>query len=72
MDYRTGVYPGKITFYWARDEPVIARTWRSVISSKEPADTTEHVVDGTHMGTVTDHIDDMAALLSAGLDGLPQ
>jgi amino acid adenylation domain-containing protein len=66
--YRTGIYPGEITFYWARDEPAIARTWRSVISRKKPGDTAEHTVDGTHMGTVTDHIEEMSALLGRGLD----
>jgi thioesterase domain-containing protein len=70
--YRTGIYPGKVTFYWARDEPVIARTWRPVIGRMDPAATAEHVVDGTHMGSVTDHIDDMAALLSADLGALDE
>lgn len=62
--YKTGIYHGKITFYWARDEPAIARTWRPVTGRKRPADIEEHVVAGDHLSCVTDHIQGMAGLLS--------
>ncbi len=61
--YKPGVYRGKITFYWARDEPGIARTWRPVTGRKEPADIEEHGVPGTHMSSVTDHIQSTAKVL---------
>ena len=58
--YKPDVYRGKITFYWAREEPGIAQTWQPVTARKEPADVEEHVVAGTHMScvTVTDHLQD--------------
>lgn len=61
--YKTGIYGGKITFYWAREEPEIARTWEPVINSKRPEDVEEHVVAGTHMSCVTDHIQDLADVM---------
>ncbi len=62
--YTTGIYGGKITFYWAREEPGIARTWRPVIRCKSAADIEEHAIAGTHMATITDHLQDLAAKLS--------
>ena len=62
--YQTGLYHGKITFCWAREEPVIAQTWQPVMRRKEPPDIEEHMVAGTHMSAVTDHIRDMAEILS--------
>jgi hypothetical protein len=70
--YEAGIYQGKITFYWARDEPRISRTWQPVTRRKQPADTDEHVVPGTHLSCVTDHIQDMAAVLSKCLSGVEQ
>ncbi|HEY3957180.1 MAG TPA: amino acid adenylation domain-containing protein [Streptosporangiaceae bacterium] len=65
--YRTGIYSGGVTFYWAREEPGIARTWRPVIGRKTAADVEEHPVPGTHMATITDHIEELAAVLADGL-----
>jgi amino acid adenylation domain-containing protein len=62
--YRPEIYGGKITFYWAREEPGIARTWEPVTGRKEPADIEEHVVAGTHMSCITDHIEEVAESLS--------
>jgi thioesterase domain-containing protein len=70
--YTAGVYRGRITFYWARDEPGIAHTWQSVTSRKAPADVQEHVVAGTHMSCVTDHIKEMALALAESLDKAEQ
>ena len=61
--YQPGVYRGKITFYWAREEPGTAGTWQPVTGRKEPADVEEHVVAGTHMSCVTDHVQDVAQSL---------
>jgi thioesterase domain-containing protein len=70
--YRAGAYHGKITFYWAREEPGIAQTWQPVTSRKEPADIEHHLVGGTHMTTVTDHIQGMAEILSECLSRVEQ
>ncbi len=63
--YETGIYQGKITFCWAREEPGIARTWRPVTGRKERAAMEEHIVAGTHMScvTVTDHLQELAETL---------
>jgi len=65
--YRPGIYGGKITFYWAQEEPGIARTWQPVTERKEPADIEEHAVPGTHMSCVTDHVQHVAEILSERL-----
>ena len=70
--YKPGIYRGKITFYWAQEEPAMAQTWQPVISHKEPADTEEHMVGGNHMTTVTDHIHGMAEILSECLSRAEQ
>ncbi len=63
-DYKTGTYRGKITFYWAREEPAIAQTWHPVTRCKDPADIDDYVVPGTHLSSVTDHVQDVAEILS--------
>jgi amino acid adenylation domain-containing protein len=63
-DYRPAIYGDKITFYWARDEPAIARSWRSVVDHKGPSETEEHLVSGDLMSTVTEHSQELAAILS--------
>ncbi len=70
--YKAGIYRGKITFYWAREEPGIPRTWQPVIRRKKPAGTEEHMVAGTHMSCVTDHVQGMAAILSECLAGVEE
>jgi amino acid adenylation domain-containing protein len=70
--YEPGVYRGKITFYWAREEPEIARSWQPVTGRKDLADIEEHVVAGTHMSCVTDHIEGMAETLSECLSRVEQ
>jgi amino acid adenylation domain-containing protein len=67
-DYRPGIYDSKTTFYWARDEPAIARSWRSVINRMRPSETEEHLVSGDLMSTVTEHAQELAALLSESLN----
>jgi amino acid adenylation domain-containing protein len=70
--YEAGIYQGKITFFWARDEPRISQTWQPVTRCKQPTDTDEHVIPGTHMSCVADHTQDMAAILSECLSGVEQ
>ena len=70
--YRTGIFSGKITFYWAREEPAIAQSWQPVIRCKEAADTEEHEVAGGLMSSVTDHIQGIAEILSECLNRAEQ
>ena len=66
--YETGVYGGKITFYWGRGEPSIPRTWAPVIAGKRRQDIEEHVVTGTHMTCITEHIQELADVMAECLD----
>jgi amino acid adenylation domain-containing protein len=70
--YKTGPYGGRITFYWAREEPAIAESWQPVIRAKAPADCAEHLVAGDLMSSVTDHIGGVAESLSEGLSRAEQ
>ena len=51
--YRPAEYRGKITFFWAAEEPEIARSWQPVLRHKHPATIEQHTVPGDHMTTVT-------------------
>jgi acyl carrier protein len=61
--YKAEIFGGKITFFWARDEPEISRTWLPITLRKQPAEIEEYVVGGTHMSCVTDHIQELAERL---------
>ena len=65
--YQAGVYPGRITFFWAREDPAIASTWRPVTRQAQAANIDEHAIAGAHMSTLTEHIQDLAVKLSACL-----
>ena len=66
--YQPEIYRGRITFFWAREEPAIARTWWPVIQHTRAADIEEHAIAGTHMSTITEqHVQDLAVSLSASL-----
>ena len=65
--YKTGIYRGRITFFWAREEPAIARTWRPVVRQTRAADIEEHAIAGTHQTILTEHIQDLARGLSSCL-----
>jgi acyl carrier protein len=70
--YQTGIFGGKTTFYWARDEPAIARSWQPVLRRAGPARSEEHEVAGALMSGVTDHIQGIAEILSACLSRAEQ
>jgi len=70
--YRTGIYHGKITFYWAKQEPAIASTWHPVTRHKYPADIEEHAVEGTHMSCITEGIDGLAGAVGECLRRVEQ
>ncbi len=66
--YRTGRYRGEISYYWAREDPAIARSWRSLIRRNAPAGHREHTIEGALMSSVTDHVEGLARKLSADLN----
>ena len=51
-DYTPDSYPGKITFFWAREEPSVSG-WSDVA---EATQVESHIVPGTLMASVTEHI----------------
>jgi hypothetical protein len=70
--YRTGIYRGPITFYWAREEPAIAQAWQPVIRCRRPDGNAEHLVAGALMSSVTEHIEGIAESLSEYLASADQ
>jgi thioesterase domain-containing protein len=63
--YETGVYTGKITFYWASEERFIEKTWLPITAAKDSQDLESHTLPGTHMSCITEHVQDLAICLSA-------
>jgi amino acid adenylation domain-containing protein len=61
--YEPHAYPGKITLYWATEEPVIKETWCQVPVVKNKKELEHHQVPGTHMSCITDHTQILAELL---------
>ncbi len=62
--YKPRVYPGKVTLYWATDEPFIKETWCQVPVVKNKKELEHHFIPGTHMSCVTDHTQILAELLN--------
>ncbi len=67
VQYRTGIFHGKVTYYWPREEPEIAGFWRPVVGHKYPTDVEEHVVAGSHMSCITYGISGLASTMSESL-----
>ena len=65
LRHETGVYPGKITFYWPSEEPFGKKRWLAVIKAKAGEEIEHHIVPGTHRSCVTEHVQDLAAYLSS-------
>jgi thioesterase domain-containing protein/acyl carrier protein len=65
--YEIGACPGKITFYWASEEPFIEKTWLPVTETKDSQDIENHFVPGTHMSCVTEHIQVLAERLNTSV-----
>ena len=59
--YRPCEFSGRISFFWAAEEPEIARSWQPVVRQRIAATMEHHTVPGDHMTTV-----------SVGLPGLAQ
>ncbi len=66
-DYQPRVYPGKITLYWATEEPIIQETWNQLPVVQDKKELEHHFVPGTHMSCVTDHTQVLAKLLGEHL-----
>jgi amino acid adenylation domain-containing protein len=62
--YEPGIYPGRITCFWASEEPFIENAWRPVIGAKDSDDVENHVIPGTHMSCVSEHIQVLAERLN--------
>jgi acyl-CoA synthetase (AMP-forming)/AMP-acid ligase II len=67
LRHETGVYPGKITFYWPSEEPFGEKIWLPVIEAKASEEIEHHIVSGTHMSCVTEHAQDLATCLGSCL-----
>jgi hypothetical protein len=59
------LYPGKIVFFWNRDEPNIEAGWRNVLEANEVEN---HFIPGTHKSLLIDHLHDLAGRLRTCLD----
>jgi thioesterase domain-containing protein/acyl carrier protein len=70
--YVPGVYPGKITFFWAREELFIKDEWREIVEVKDKETIENHVVPGTHMTCITVHVKDVAQGLRTCLSEIQQ
>ena len=68
--YRPEEYGGKITFFWAAEEPEIADSWQPVLRHKHPATIEQHTVPGDHLTTVTVGIAELAQSMAENIDRL--
>ena len=59
--YALNHYPGKITFFWASEEPHLKEEWQKIAEATEVE---VHSVPGTHMTCITEHISVSAQHLS--------
>lgn len=64
--YNTRRFPGKVTYFWAREEPKYLRTWWGKIA--EAKELAIHLIPGTHDTCRTDYLKDMAEHLRHCLD----
>ncbi len=65
--YKLRAYSGKITFYWAADEPFFQKFWSQVPVVKDKQEVEHHLIPGTHMSCVTDYTEVLAERLSESL-----
>ncbi len=60
--YQPGSYPGKITFFWVKEEVTEARKWRKVPTDPEAIDL--QIIPGNHLGCLQEHLPALAEQLS--------
>jgi thioesterase domain-containing protein len=70
--YVTGAYGGKMTFYWAQEEPGIEETWEPVTKAQARGEIATSLVPGTHLSCVTDFIEELAQCMSTSLEQAQQ
>jgi len=63
--YTTRQYPGKITHFWAREEPKYVRTWWGKVAEAKELEV--HLIPGTRTTCRTDYLHDLARQLHACL-----
>jgi ribosomal-protein-alanine acetyltransferase len=68
--YRPSAYGGKITFFWAAEEPEIADPWQPVLRHKPPALVEQHTVPGDNLTSVTVGIAELAQSIAECVDRL--
>jgi hypothetical protein len=59
------LYPGKITFFWPRDEPwhTVSGGWRTVAEAKEAQEVEVYVIPGNQGNWKTEHLHGLAERL---------
>jgi Thioesterase domain len=62
--YAPDPYPGKLTFFWAREEPGLSRGWQKVAETKEAE---IHIIPGNDLSSRTEHLHEFADQLRACL-----
>jgi hypothetical protein len=70
--YRTGRLHGTVTFYWAREIPDSAQTWRPLLTPGGWVRHQDRTIEGDLMTSVTDHVDGLARQLSNDLEKVGQ
>ena len=63
--YKPGYYPGKVTYFWARDELSAVKAWHKEARSDAVE---EYILPGTHMTGVTEHTAMLGEYLKQCLD----
>ncbi|HEY7350647.1 MAG TPA: amino acid adenylation domain-containing protein [Ktedonobacterales bacterium] len=63
--YTPGAYPGKITFFWAKEEVADSSEWRGLADAAQ--ETELHVIPGDHLSCLTKHLSSLAEEFSACL-----
>ena len=56
-------YPGKITFFWTREEPERSKGWRKTIKAKQ-GEVETHIIPGNHITSKTEHLPTLTEYLS--------
>lgn len=62
--YAPDPYPGKLTFFWAKEEPGLSRGWRGAAEIKEAE---VHIIPGNDLTSRTEHLQAFADQLRACL-----
>lgn len=64
--YKTRQYPGKVTYFWAREEPKYIRTWWGKVAEAKELEV--YLIPGTHYTCRTEHLHELAEYLKMCLN----